>query len=64
MNHCINCELYPVATIDNEPLCRDHVEQWNTILTRHAPLDNPFIRLIDRMSPQQGVTSHTPRHYK
>ncbi len=61
---CLKCELEPVATFDNEPLCAEHVEQWVDVTTRHAPIQPVRAWENDKMPSQSGLHSHTPRHYK
>lgn len=59
---CNKCEVHPVAKLNGLWLCSEHLEQWTVIEGRHAPNDS-FIRSVDKISPQQGLATHKPRHY-
>lgn len=64
MSICLQCELHPVVHFNGAGLCADHADQWIATETRHAPaLSGPMLAR-DRRSPQKGIVSNTPRHYK
>lgn len=62
--HCIWCQRNPVAYFDGEGKCGEHAEQWVSSITNHAPILSGPPLPQEKRSPQKGVTSHTPRHYK
>jgi hypothetical protein len=62
--NCLDCELKPLAYFEGQGLCNYHAEQWIEVSTRHAPNVSGPPSPSERRSPQTGMASHVPRHYK
>lgn len=64
MSICLECELRPVANFGGQSLCPTHAAQWVETETRHAPILSGPPLPLEKRSPQKGVASNTPRHYR
>lgn len=60
---CGKCETNPLTHINGVGVCVEHIDR---AVEPHAPMWSGPVPVLppEKRSPQKGVASHTPRHYK